>query len=291
MNLRDLNYLVSLADYGHFGKAAEMCFVSQPTLSMQIKKIEQELGVPLLERSHKSVLLTEVGKKVVAHAREILQHAGQIREIAKLAQDPEAGEIKLGIIPTLAPYFLPYVISPITQAFPKLALYLFEEQTAQIISKLQQGNLDAGILTLPVAGTEFTSMQLFDEAFMLAVPKGHPLAKQKKIKQTALVGMKLLLLEEGHCLRDQALAVCSQVNALENRSFRATSLETLRHMVTAGMGTTLLPELACREDANLSYIPFNSPQPARTIGVVWRNSSIKTKLLTQLVSLIREIMC
>ena len=290
MNLRDLNYLVVLAEQGHFGKAAAKCFISQPTLSMQIKKLEQELGIALLERGSKSVLLTEVGVKVVEHARQILQQAGQLREVAALARDPEAAELRVGIIPTLAPYFLPQVIYPIIQTFPRLKLYLFEEQTAHLTTRLAQGTLDAAIVALPVIAPEYSAQHLFDEVFRLAVPFGHPLGKRKIIKPGDLANEKLLLLEEGHCLRDQALALCAQANALESRSFQGTSLETLRHMVAAGMGVTLMPELACTSSEQISYVAFAPPKPQRAIGMLWRTSSVKIQLLTAVSGLIKQIM-
>ncbi|HVV69321.1 MAG TPA: LysR substrate-binding domain-containing protein [Gammaproteobacteria bacterium] len=291
MNLRDLNYLSVLAEQGHFGKAAAKCFISQPTLSMQIKKLEQELGVALLERSGKSILLTEVGHQVVEHAREILQQTKQIREIAAAARDPEAGELKVGIIPTLAPYFLPRIIPRITSAFPKLKLYLFEDRTAHLIAKLSQGIIDTAILALPIIAQDLTSYHLFDEAFRLAVPSGHSLGKRKLIKQADLTNEKLLLLEEGHCLRDQALAICATANALENKNFQGTSLETLRHMIAAGMGVTLMPELACLSHEQISYVAFSTPKPSRAIGMLWRTSSVKIPLLIAFGALIRKVMC
>jgi LysR family transcriptional regulator, hydrogen peroxide-inducible genes activator len=290
MNVRDLKYLVALIDNRHFGKAADACFVSQPALSMQIKKLEEDLGVQLLERTNKTVFLTEIGAVLGERARDILNQVDEMREIAKLANDPFSGELKLGIFPTLAPYLLPHIIPKLTEIFPKLSIYLIEEQTALLVGKLQQGKLDAAILALPVAEKGFTISPLFEEEFILAVPKIHPLAKRKKIKQTELQNSNLLLLENGHCMRDQALALCSIHNANENQRFRATSLETLRHMIASGVGITLMPKLACKTNDGVVYIPFSTPKPTRSLGLVWRTSTAKGAVLKELANTIKSIM-
>lgn len=290
MNVRDLKYLVALIDSRHFGKAAEACFVSQPALSMQIKKLEEDLGVQLLERTNKTVILTEIGATLGERARCVLNQVDEMREIAKLAKDPFSGELKLGIFPTLAPYLLPHIIPKLTKVLPKLSFYLIEEQTAFLIEKLKQGKLDAAILALPVIENGFTISPLFEEEFILAVPKIHPLAKRKAIKQSELENSNLLLLENGHCMRDQALALCSSIKANENQNFRATSLETLRHMVAAGIGITLMPKLACKTNDGIAYIPFNLPKPTRSIGIVWRTSTAKDAMLKEIVNHIKNIM-
>jgi LysR family hydrogen peroxide-inducible transcriptional activator len=289
MNTRDLQYLVALSDHCHFGKAAEACFVSQPALSMQIKKLEEILGIKLLERSNKSVLLTDTGIAITERARQILYQVEEMRDLAKLAKDPYSGEIKIGIIPTLAPYLLPSIIPPLSKEFPKISLYLIEEQTSALIEKLKTGKLDAAFLAHPVLETSFTSSLLFEEEFLLAVPSTHPLAKRKAIKQTDLDSQNMLLLEEGHCMREQTLALCRKMNASETRSFRATSLETLRHMVAAGNGITLMPKLAQQLNDNLSYIPFGSPKPMRSIGLYWRFSTAKKNLLEDMAAQIKKI--
>lgn len=279
MNLRDLQYLVVLAEQLHFGKAAEICCVSQPALSMQLKKLENTLGVQLLERTNKSVLLTEIGTVMADRARDILHQTKEMRELAKLFCDPYSGELQIGIIPTLAPYLLPQIIPKLTQTFPKLRIYLVEEQTNSLIKKLHQGKLDAAFLALPVLEDTFTSVSLFEEEFMLALPKTHIFAKQRSIQQSDLQDHILLLLEDGHCLREHALALCHKMNAVEASNFRATSLETLRHMVAAGIGITLMPKLACRANDGITYIPFSTPKPKRTLGLIWRKSSAKKALL------------
>lgn len=290
MNLRDLKYLVTLVDYGHFGKAAEACFVSQPALSMQIKKLEESLGVPLIERTNKTFLLTETGKKIVAHARTILLDVDAMYETAKQAKDPFSGELRLGVIPTLAPYLLPSIIPGIHKTFPKLTLYLIEQQTQVLLQAMEHGKIDAALLALPIAGAEIKSKALFEEEFMLALPRQHPLAKHKIAKLAYLADESLLLLEDGHCLRDQALAICHRSHAKEAKSFQATSLETLRYMVASNVGMTLMPKLSCRHDNGIIYLPFANPKPGRKIGLVWRTSSTKKILLDQLILSISKLL-
>ena len=288
MNLRDLSYLVALVDHRHFGKAAEICFVSQPALSMQIKKLESYLGVQLLERTNKSVLLTEAGTRLAEKARQILTQVEELKETAKLAKDLYSGELRIGIIPTLAPYLLPHIMPSLTSAYPRLTIYLVEEQTHSIVKHLKEGRLDATILALPIIGDDFVTSPLFEEGFLLAVPKTHSLSKRKWIKQADLTNKNLLLLEDGHCLRDQALAVCQAVKARESKSFCATSLETLRHMVASGVGMTLIPKLACKVDDGIVYLEFKQPKPSRIIGMQWRRSSAKEKLLNDIADGIKK---
>ncbi|MES2204366.1 MAG: DNA-binding transcriptional regulator OxyR [Pseudomonadota bacterium] len=282
MNSRDLEYLVALSNLKHFGKAAEACFVSQPALSMQIKKLEESLGVQLLERTNKSVLLTDHGVIIAERAKQILHQIDEIKEIAKSAKDPLRGEIRIGIFPTLAPYLLPLIIPSLSKIYPKLSFYLIEEQTSALIEQLKEGKIHAAFLALPVDEKNFDHVKLFDEEFLLAVPINHRLAKLKTIKQKDLENENLLLLEQGHCMRDQALDLCHRMNIAENQNFRATSLETLRQMVAAGVGITLMPKLACIPNRTLTYIPFSTPKPMRTIGLFWRNSSAKQLLLKQI---------
>jgi LysR family hydrogen peroxide-inducible transcriptional activator len=281
MNLRDLRYLVALSEYRHFGKAAEACFVSQPALSMQIQKLEKDLGTALLERNNKSVLLTPIGKTITEKARTVLQEVDQIYEIAKLAEGPYSSELRIGIIPTLAPYLLPIIMPVLTNKLPKARFYWIEQQTEQLIQKLKTGTLDAALLAMPVSETSFKSEELFKEEFLVAVPPKHALSKRKNIKLNDLSNENVLLLEEGHCMRDQTLELCHQLNAKETQNFRATSLETLRHMVAAGNGITLMPKLAQQSNDSITYIPFREPKPMRTIGLYWRLSSVRGSLLTQ----------
>lgn len=291
MNLRDLRYLVALADLKHFGRAAEACFVSQPTLSTQIKKFEDELGVPLIERNPRNVMLTDVGVAVVVRARAMLHEADQIKNIARRAKDPESGTVKIGIFPTLGPYLLPHVVPNIVKKFPKLELMLFEEKTESVLKKLHDGDLDAGIIALPIHDDTLHAEFLFEESFVLAVPKSSVLAKLKKIKLSDLANERLLLLDDGHCLREQALEVCQMAGVGELAGFRATSLETLRHMVSANVGMTLLPALTVQPPVpptpNVVLIPFAAPVPNRRIAIVWRRTSALSVFLQQLVPLLK----
>ena len=293
MNLRDLRYLVALAEHRHFGRAAEASFVSQPTLSTQIRKLEEELGVTLVERMPRRVLLTAVGREIVAHARTVLREVDEIRAVARRTLDPEAGTLRLGIFPTLGPYLLPHIVPRIRARFPHLELLLTEEKTAVVLAQLGEGRLDAGILALPVHDEQLHVEALFDEPFLLAVPEGHPLARRKALKLDDLTDHNLLLLEDGHCLRDQALEVCHHAGAGEQSGFRATSLETLRQMVAANVGITLLPLLAVKPpvapSTHLHLVPFRGTPPRRRIGLVWRKSSALTPLLEALAELIRAL--
>ena len=294
MNLRDLQYLVALAEHRHFGQAAEACFVSQPTLSTQIKKLEEELGVPLVERTSRKVLLTEVGRDIAARAREVLHEVEQIRAVARRTRDPESGTVRLGIFPTLGPYLLPHVVPMVRQAFPRLELLLVEEKTETVLKLLREGRLDAGILALPLHDDSLHVEFLFEEPFVLAVPPSHPLARSTgQLELDDLSHESLLLLEDGHCMRDQALEVCQLAGAGERNGFRATSLETLRQMVSAEVGITLLPTLAVQPpvppSANLRLIRFKAPAPSRRLAMVWRKSSAMHGFLGQLADVLRQL--
>lgn len=290
MNIRDLKYLVALHEHRHFGKAAEACFVSQPALSMQIKKLEEFLGIKLLERSNKSVFLTDHGIAITERARHILCQVEELHDVAKLAEDPYSGELKVGIIPTLAPYFLPLIIPKLSKLFSKISFYLIEEKTALLIEKLKTGKLDAAFLALPVMENNLTHSLLFKEEFLLAVPNSHCLAKQKIINPAKLRTKDLFLLEEGHCMRDQALTFCQKVKHFEMKTFSATSMETLRHMVSAGAGVTLMPKLAQKSNDGISYISFESPKPMRSIAFCWRITTTKFLLLDEMTKQIKKIM-
>jgi LysR family hydrogen peroxide-inducible transcriptional activator len=294
MNLRDLQYLVALAEHRHFGRAAEACFVSQPTLSTQIKKLEEELGVPLVERTPRKVLLTEVGRDIASRARDVLNEIEQIRSVARRTLDPESGTVRLGIFPTLGPYLLPHVLPLVRKAFPKLELLLVEEKTEAVLRLLREGKLDAGILALPLHEDSLHSEFLFEEPFLLAVSSAHPLAhKQGQLKLADLSNQNLLLLEDGHCLRDQALEVCHMAGAGEHSGFRATSLETLRQMVAANVGITLLPVTAVKPPVapveNLHLIEFKGHPPSRRVAMVWRKSSAMDGFLGRLAEVFRQL--
>jgi len=231
MNFRTLQYYVKLAELRHFSKAADACFVSQPTLSTQIRKLEEELGVTLVERTPRKIMLTPVGEDIAHRARHVLRDLEHIKDAARRSKNPETGTIKLGIFPTLAPYLLPHVIPFIRQRYPELRLQLAEEKTEDILNMLDQGRLDAGLLALPVEDRGMEIEVLFEEPFVTAMPSSHPLSDKQSISLQDLEGEELLLLEEGHCLRQQALAVCELAGAHERVDFHATSMETLRQMV------------------------------------------------------------
>lgn len=290
MNLRDLKYLVALAEHKHFGKAAEMCFVSQPALSMQIKKLEEHLGVKLLERTNKTVFLTESGLLIAERAREILSNVEEVREIARAATDPFSGELRIGIFPTLAPYLLPHIIPQLTKIFPKIVFHLVEDKSLYLIDQLKDGKLHAAVLALPVQENHLTELPLFEEAFLLAVPHTHELAKKKIITEADFEDENLMLLEDGHCMRDHILSYCQKINVTEAKKFRATSLETLRHMVAAGVGITLMPRLSTEGCELATFIPISPQHPVRNIGLVFRNSSTKLAVLHEMTAQIRKIM-
>jgi LysR family hydrogen peroxide-inducible transcriptional activator len=293
MNLRALQYFVKLADLRHFSKAADACFVSQPTLSTQIKKLEDELGVQLVERSPKMIMLTPVGEEIAERARLVLNDIEQIRLLARRSSNPADGVLRLGLFPTLAPYFLPHVVPGVRKRYPNLRLQLAEEKTEDLLRLLRQGQLDAALLALPVSGEGLEVEVLFEEPFILALPSGHPLAKRKEITLEDLEGAELLLLEEGHCLREQALDVCALAHAHERVDFHATSMETLRQMVAADVGLTLMPLLAVKppiaRTGNVVVRRFASPPPSRTIALVWRSSSALSSFLRELADTLRAL--
>lgn len=285
MNLRDLHYLVAVAEHGHFGRAAEACHVSQPALSMQLKKLEEELGVQLFERSRKQVRTTKAGREILVRAKQVLQGAEEIRRIAAASQDPFAGEVTLGAFPTLAPYFFPLILPALGRALPKLTFLLVEEKTEQLLAMLKKGELDAAFLALPVPEEGLSVFPLWEDPFVLAVGKSHRLASCAQVMAADMAGEDLLLLEEGHCLRDQALSFCHRMGTGERRDFRATSLETLRQMVASGVGITLMPQIARREGDGLTYIPFAGQPPSRRIALLWRRSSTRAACFSRIADI------
>jgi LysR family hydrogen peroxide-inducible transcriptional activator len=268
-----------VADTRHFGQAAARCFVSQPTLSAQIKKLEAYLGVQLIERQPRRIQLTEAGEAIVARARRILEASDEIVTLAQTQHDPLAGRLRLALLPTIGPYLLPLVAPAIRKALPRIDLLLYEYQTEPMLERLQAGDIDAGVLALPVQ-EDVVQRELFAEPFVVALPEDHALARRATLKVEDLDDETLLLLEDGHCLRDQALAVCRHGASHEKQDFRATSLETLRQMVASGSGITLLPELASRgaygTARGVAIVPFASPAPVRHVGAIWRKSSARS---------------
>jgi LysR family transcriptional regulator, hydrogen peroxide-inducible genes activator len=292
LKLKDLRYLVAVAELRHFGRAAARCFVSQPTLSAQLKKLEQSLGVQLIERAPHNVSLTAAGEEIVARARRILEASDEVVALAGAHRDPLGGRLRVALLPTIGPYLLPRVAPAIRRDLPRLELRLYEHQTAPMLEKLHGGELDLGILALPVELAGLESVELYREAFVVALPVRHPLAARGTLRLAELEDETLLLLEEGHCLRDQALEVCSRAGLREPQDFRATSLETLRQMVATGAGVTLLPELAgrgaYRSARGVVLRPLARPAPARQVGAVWRRSTARRAAIDALCRLISE---
>ena len=292
IKLKDLRYLVAVADTGHFGKAAERCFVSQPTLSAQLRKLEEYLGVVLVERQPRQALLTPAGAEIVARARRIVEASDEVVEIARTHRDPLAGRLRIAFLPTIGPYLLPGIAPRLHKALPRLELMFYEHQTAPMLERLHAGDIDMGVLALPVELDGLVAQPLYDEPFVVAAPAQHPLAARKQVRIEDLRGLTLLLLEDGHCLRDQALDVCSRIAVRESQDFRATGIETLRQMVAVDAGVTLLPELATRgayaAARGVAIRPFTRPAPTRRIGAVWRKSSPRTTTLAAVSEIIAE---
>ncbi|MGG5822395.1 LysR substrate-binding domain-containing protein [Falsiroseomonas sp. HW251] len=269
MNLRDLRYVLSVAEHGHFGRAAEACGVSQPTLSVQLRKLEELLGVALFERSSKAVVPTAACERLLRHVRAAVAEADAILAAARDLRDPLAGRFRLGIIPTLAPYLLPLVFAPLREALPALEIEPWEDQTRILLDRLRAHELDAALLATEEEAPDLLTLPLFAEPFLAALPPDHPLAAQECLAQGELA-RDILVLADGHCLRDQALAACGQAGALAG-PLRASSLATLLNMVAAGYGTTLIPGLAAgaAQDSGLVLRPLAEPA-GRTVRIVWR---------------------
>jgi LysR family hydrogen peroxide-inducible transcriptional activator len=291
MTLQELKYLVALADHGHFGKAAEACFISQSTLSTQIKKLEDYLGVALFDRSLKHITPTPIGGEILSSARLIMEEAEHIRARAKLTQNPMERTLNLGIIPTLGPYYLPQALTLVHAEHPKLRLLLREELTPKLLELLENGKLDAALIALPIFDTNLSIEPLFHESFFAALPAEHKLTQKTTLSVRDLANEKLLLLDEGHCLRDQALAVCG-TGSHGREEVRATSLETLRQMVGMGLGLTLLPALAVEAGLRTGAVslinrPFKAPAPGRTIALIWRKRAPLPQTFEQLAATLK----
>lgn len=279
MTLAELRYLVAVADLRHFGRAAERCRITQPTLSSQLRKLEETLGVPLVERTTRSVTLTPIGESVVAHARRILEEADQISELVRHRHGTLTSALRLGIIPTLSPYILPLLLNRLHQDFPALRLVLREDLTDNLLAALDGYTLDVLLIALPEQTAGYRTMPLFKEPFCFACPTGHKLGNRPVVTERELTQERLLLLDEGHCLRDQALAVCGEQYRAQdavNDDFRATSLETISEMVAAGLGCTLLPAMAVphltARHKRLEVRPLQAEKAHRRIGLLWRAS-------------------
>ncbi|RZN34998.1 hydrogen peroxide-inducible genes activator [Bradyrhizobium sp. Leo121] len=286
--LRQLRYFDALARHGHFGRAAEACAITQPALSMQIKELEEALGGVLLERSARQVVLTKFGEELAQRVREILRSVDELGDFARASRDQLVGRLRIGMIPTIAPYLLPKVIGNLTQMHPELDIHVRETVTPKLIKELAEGRLDTAIVALPVSEPSLTEVALFTENFLLVRPgedEGTPVPSSEALRE-----MKLLLLEEGHCFREQALSFCNMKSSPPREVLEASSLSTLVQMVGAGIGVTLIPEMAVgveTRSASVSVARFKDPQPSRTIGMVWRKTSPLSRQLMQ----ISEVVC
>jgi LysR family hydrogen peroxide-inducible transcriptional activator len=290
VSLRQLQYVVAVADTLGFHKAAARCHVSQPTLSAQIQQLESVLGVRIFERDRRRVLVTSAGADIVARARRVVLEAEDLLVVAARLHDPFVGTLRIGILPTVAPYLLPDVMPRVGAQYPKLSLLFREEKTADIVRELAEGTLDAGLLALEADVGECAHADIAADPFVAALPKGHPLARKRRLDVADLEGENVLLLEEGHCFRDQALALCNRAKATET-PFRGTSLATLAQMVSSGAGITLLPSIAVPVEnrrGQLEVRPFTKPVPGRTISLVWRPSSPLANVFAALAKTLRQ---
>jgi LysR family transcriptional regulator, hydrogen peroxide-inducible genes activator len=282
MTLTELKYIVAVAREKHFGHAAEACFVAQPTLSVAIKKLEDELGVIIFERGGTEISMTPLGSQIVAQAERVLEQTAAIKEIAKQNKDPLAGPLRVGVIYTTAPYLLPPLVKNMIERVPQMPLVLQENFTTRLIELLRQGELDAAIMALPFADQGLLVEPLYDEPFVVAVPRNHPWAGRKSIDAEELKSETMLLLGNGHCFRDQVLEVCPEMSRFSTtgdgiaRTFEGSSLETIRHMVASGIGITVLPRASVPDmhakDSMLRYVPFTPPGPSRRMVIAWRKS-------------------
>lgn len=293
MTLTELRYIVAVARHRHFGKAAEACFVSQPTLSVGVRKLEEELGVRLFERSHNDVLVTDIGATIAAQAESVLNAAESVKEIAEAARDPLGRELKLGVIYTVGPYLVPRLIPGLKQHAPHMALVVKENFTDALAAQLKRGELDAAIMSPPYVDPQLLSRPLYDEPFHVALPAGHPLAKKKKLSPTDLASDTLLLLGARNCFRDQVIEICpvgSPIGALQ-RTLEGSSLETICQMVAMGAGVTILPATMRINDdlkEHLVVRPFVAPQPVRTIAVFYRRGFARPQVIQCLATVVRE---
>jgi LysR family hydrogen peroxide-inducible transcriptional activator len=289
LTLKQLRYFEALARHGHFGRAADACAISQPALSMQIKELEESLGTALFERSTRQVRLTGFGEDFALRVRDILRSVDELADLARASQDGLAGRLRIGVIPTVAPYLLPTIIGDLSCQYPGLDIRVRETVTPKLMHELADGRLDTAIVALPVSEPAFTEIALFDEDFVLVRPgedDGKPVPDREMLRE-----MRLLLLEEGHCFRDQALSFCNMHSARPRELLDGSSLSTLVQMVSAGIGVTLIPEMAVAVEtrsASVSVARFEGPQPSRTIGMIWRNTNPLAQQLLQISEVVRQ---
>ncbi len=290
MNFRDLKYFTTLAEVNNFKTAAELCFVTQPTLSMQIKKLEEELNIMLFERDKRFVKITPEGKQLLQYTEQILQLKADMKRAASNLQDPNSGTIDLGIFPTLSPYLLPKVITKIGKALPKLEINLHEISSEKCINQVSNGKLDVILIAEPLSNDKLAHMPLFNENFFLVCSKEHPLNQYSSIPDTKIPENELLLLSEGHCLRDQSIQYCQRIGKQHDTSFSATSLSTIIAMVALGKGISLVPSLAQRQTQHqaVNLLNFKSKPPSRTVAMYWRKSLKRDEIFKQLGQIIQR---
>jgi len=290
MTLTELRYIVAVAREKHFGRAAEACFVSQPTLSVAIKKLEEELDVKIFERGASEVSLTPIGEEIVRQAQAVIEQAAAIKEIAKRGKDPLAGPLRLGIIYTIGPYLLPELVRHAIEMTPQMPLMLQENFTVKLLEMLRTGELDCAIMAEPFPDTGLAIAPLYDEPFMVAVPKTHPLAQREAIASEELKRETMLLLGTGHCFRDHVLEVCPEFARFSTdaegirKSFEGSSLETIKHMVASGMGVTVVPQLSVPKEPqpHVAYVPFVPPAPTRRVVLAWRRTFTRYEAIAAL---------
>ncbi|OYT97936.1 MAG: LysR family transcriptional regulator [Burkholderiales bacterium PBB1] len=290
MTLTELRYIVAVARERHFGRAAEACFVSQPTLSVAIKKLEEELDVKLFERGSNEVSVTLLGEEIVRQAQTVLEQAAGIKEIARRGKDPVSGPLRLGVIYTIGPYLLPDLVRQAIERMPRMPLMLQENFTVKLLEMLRTGEIDAAIIAEPFPDAGLAVAPLYDEPFMVAVPKKHPLARRKRIPADELKKETMLLLGTGHCFRDHVLEVCPEYAHFSSdsegirKSFEGSSLETIKYMVASGMGLTVVPQLSvpAEPDKHVAYVPFSDPVPTRRVVLVWRRTFTRYEAIAAL---------
>ncbi len=296
ITLKDLQYLVAIDTHRHFSNAAEACFVSQPTLSGQFKKFEEYIGITLVERNRHHIMMTPAGEQLAARARDILSQAEDFERHAAALLDPLSGDMHLGLVPTVAPYLLSRIMNALSDALPSVRFYLHEQQTQILLKQLDRGELDLLVLPWRDEMAPFDRFDLFMEELWLATPPGHPLQTKKTTKLSDLQGQHVLTLEDGHCLRDDTMQYCFAAGADEDQRFRATSLETLRYMVSNGVGITLIPELAIPfDDKNIpndgvQYRRFSGPRPTRQISAILRQGYPRISCIREIVRVVRSVM-
>jgi len=299
MTLTELRYIVAVARERHFGRAADACFVSQPTLSVAIRKLEEELKTQIFERTNTEVAMTSLGALIVDQAQRVLEEANSLKHLAQHGQDPLSGPLRLGAIYTIAPYLLPSLVRVAREQLPNVPLFLEENFTVRLLEMLRQGALDCVVIAEPFPSTGLNQIDLYDEPFLVAVPKGHSWEDRKSIPHRELKEQNTLLLGTGHCFRDHVLGVCPELNRLgsgstigEQRSFEGSSLETIRQMVASGIGISVMPRTSASDVASpdqlIRYIPFEEPVPTRRVCLVWRKNFPRSAAMTKLAEVIRQ---